>query len=76
LSKANGKTFVTLGVNPKVENPLAEAVADQELPFVIMGYRSHSMICTMPVVCLRPMIGLCIPVGGNGLWQATYILGF
>jgi hypothetical protein len=37
LSKANGKTLVTFGVNPKVENPLAEAVADHELPFVTMG---------------------------------------
>lgn len=62
---------MTLGVKPKVENPLAEAVADQVLPLVIMGYKSHSIICTMSVVCFNPMTGLCMEEGGNGLCIIT-----
>jgi len=76
LSNYNGRTLVTLGVKPSVENPLAETVADHGLPLVIMGYKSHSIIYTMPVVYFKPMIGLCMEEGGNGLCIITYMFGY
>jgi hypothetical protein len=44
LLKASGSTFVKFAESPRLEYPLAETEADQGLPFVITGYRSHNII--------------------------------